>query len=304
MAIQRKIWIAVALLASLAGGYWGLEHHLHRFVRSDRDLLSLLPDREATCFFADLQMLRSTGYLRLFESVKRNPEADYSTFVRETGFDYTKHLDALAGLSDGREFLFALRGRFDWSKLRRYAEAHGGDCPGAVCKVPTSKPGRWASFRSIQPDVMALAVGADTAAAEFIRPSGRVVPWLSDAPVWIRPSRGLLEKPAELPVAIRIFAISLQSSDSVVLSLRPSARHGAAFELQLDAHFANSPTAETASKQLEIDTKMLKIALAREGQPIGAADLTGLLTSGSFEVVHSRVIGAWPVPRDLLASLQ
>jgi hypothetical protein len=72
----------------------------------------------------------------------------------------------------------------------------------------------------------------------------------------------------------------------------------------LDAVCPNKVTADTIRNQLELQTKLLKLELARERQQPNPADLTGLLTAGSFQVVNRHVIGTWPVRNELLKTLQ
>ena len=62
------------------------------------------------------------------------------------------------------------------------------------------------------------------------------------------------------------------------------AEHGnEAFTVQLQAVFPNAPSADTTCKQLQIQTRMLRLELARENQQPNPADLTGLLMSGTFQ---------------------
>lgn len=110
--------------------------------------------------------------------------------------------------------------------------------------------------------------------------------------------------PASLPVALRIFAISLGSADSVVLALRSSEAEETRFAITIDALFRNEPTAQTAKKQLEIDTSMLRIELMRERRQPDPGNLSWLLTSGTFQVTGQRLAGAWPVRKELIRSLQ
>lgn len=306
MRAQSKPWLVFALLAvSIAALLWGLEFYRHRFVRSDRDLFRLLPQGDATIFYVNVAALRHAGLLQVFAGTAAAEEADYRNFVRETRLDYRKDIDAIAGAADSRQIFFAIRGRSDWNKLRRYAAAHGGDCMGALCSAPTSKTGRWASFVAIQPDVMGLALSADRTAATAVRPAGHALPEaIPEQPVWARISQSVLKNPASLPVAVRIFAISLQFANPVVLSLGPADEHSKEFKLELDAQCANAAMAETIRNQLEIDTKLLKLELAREHAQPNAADLTGLLTAGTFEVVDKRVIAIWPVRKELLKALE
>jgi hypothetical protein len=49
---------------------------------------------------------------------------------------------------------------------------------------------------------------------------------------------------------------------------------------------------------------MLKLQLAQEHQQPNPADLTGLLTSGSFGAEGKQVSGEWRVSKDLLKTLQ
>jgi hypothetical protein len=103
---------------------------------------------------------------------------------------------------------------------------------------------------------------------------------------------------------MRILAISLQSADSVILSLGPTVDKRAAFAIALEASFSMEPSAETARAQLEIDTKMLKLGLQRAHREPDPADLTGLLAAGTFLRVRKQVTGSWPVRRELLKTLE
>ncbi len=89
-------------------------------------------------------------------STKSSEDAEYRAFVRETDFDYQQDIQALAGATDGAQLFFVVRGSFAWNRLRQYASRHGGGCGDEVCSVPTSRPGRWASFLPIQSNVIGL----------------------------------------------------------------------------------------------------------------------------------------------------
>ncbi len=303
---RSKPWFAIALLAvSIAAALWGIGFYRHRFVRSDRDLFRFLPQGDATIFYVNVKALRRAGVLQMVAGSRGAEEADYLSFVRETKLDYRKDIDAIAGAADGKQILFVVRGRFDWTRLRGFAAAHGGNCAGALCQAPTSRAGTWASFVSIQPDVMGLALSTDRLAAEVVqRPSHALTQAIPAGPVWARVSERVLRNPASLPVSVRLFAISLEFANPVVLSLAPADEHNEEFKLELDAQCTNPAMAETVRSQLELDTKMLKLELAREHAHANPADLTGLLTAGSFQVVDKRVIGTWPVRKELLQALQ
>ncbi len=304
MPSGRKLWLVVAICAAFAVAcFFGIERYRYRFVRSDTDLLAFLPQNDSTVFFVNVGALRESGYLGLIEGAKPNQDREYTQFVRQTGFDYAKDIDTVAGSAAEEQFLFVLRGRFRWSSLRSYVASHGGACHGDLCETPTSTPGREASFRAIQPDVMGLAISADSSAASAIQPhSNQLLP--SPAPVWVRPSQALLKNPAPLPLTLRIFAISLESADSVILALNSSNQSGAAFEIAVDAAFRNASTAESAKTQLAMNTRLLKVEIAKEHKQPEPADLAWLLTSGTFDVSGRQLFGSWPVRKELLGSLK
>jgi hypothetical protein len=89
-----------------------------------------------------------------------------------------------------------------------------------------------------------------------------------------------------------------------VLSVARASGSSEAFTIRLNAEFPNEPSADTTKKQLDIQTRMLKLELAREHQQPNSADLTGLFTAGTFHVADKRVVGDWPVRKELLEALE
>jgi hypothetical protein len=306
MRRRTTLWVVVAILALAGAAILSVvDVHRHRFVRSNIDLVKQLPPGDFTRFYADLSALRKAKLLHLLTGVSPVQENDYQEFVRQTQFDYTRDLDAIAGASDGEQLFFLIRGRFDWDKFKQYAAARGGTCRSQSCAVPTRQSGYWANVVRLQPGVAGLAISANNAAGDTLRrevPQGDT-PVPSD-PVWVSVSKTLLTKPEALPLAMRILAISLQSADRVILSLAPAVDKQSAFAIDLDASFSLEPTAETARAQLEIQTKMLKLGLERAHREPDPADLTGLLTAGTFQRVRKQVTGTWPVRRELLKTLE
>ncbi|MBV9498658.1 MAG: hypothetical protein JO138_04740 [Acidobacteriaceae bacterium] len=306
MRFRLQPWQSLILLAiAIAALLYGIDSYRHRFVRNEGDLLSLLPARTETVFFVDVAALRRAGLLRLLAGAKPAKERDYDTFVQAAGLDYTRDLDSLAGATDTEELFFTLRGRFDWDRLREYVRNHGGSCPSDFCEIATSQPERWASFLRIQPDVIGLAVSRNRRAAEALRPPGKRShqPAVNE-PVWVSVSRGSIRRLSLVP-GIGMFAQALASAEEVVLALtRAQGNEQNALNLLLQAAFADEASAEAARNQLRLDTKLLKLELARERRRPNPGDLTGLLTSGSFEVVNRQVVGVWPIRKELLANLQ
>ena len=284
---------------------FGIHRYRYRFVRSDSDMIALLPRADGTVFFADLSVLRRAGVLQLLAGSKAVEEPDYQVFVRETRFDYARDVQTVAGFADDTRILFAVRGRFDWTGLRHYALTRGGICSNGLCNLPASQPGKWISFLAIQPDVIGLAVARDSTAARLLAPrSNRVLKPIPPQPVWVDLSRGLLRSPTTLPLPARVFAISMQSAERVVLSLDSGVTDGAAFIIRFEAQLPTTATAETIRTQLELQTRALRAELAREHQTPSTADLTGLLVAGTFRVANKRVIGMWPVYNEFLKTLE
>lgn len=303
---MRKPWVALILLAAVIfAAAAGIDFYRHRFVRSDRDLFGFLPQTNATVFFVNVDALRRAGILQLLTGAATAKDADYAAFVRETHFDYTKDIDAIAGSADAKQVCFLVRGRFDWTLLRSHARKHGGTCKDDFCEVPSSTAGRWASFFPVQSDVMALAISGDRAAAQSLRIHDEITRAIPARPLWVSLSQTILKNPPALPIALRIFAVSLQSAESVVLSLGPAAEPGPAlFQLELNAQCANAITAQSMRNQLELETKFLKLAFARQHIPPNGADLGSVLIAGSFRVSGNDVLGEWPIRKELLNSLQ
>ncbi len=188
-------------------------------------MLALLRSENATVFFANVVALRQAGMLTVLTGSKPVTDPEYQDFLRQTHFDYTKDLDEVAGTAGGAGIFFIVRGRFDWRRLRDYVSMHGGTCAGGICNLPTSRPGRWASYREVQPDVMGLALSSDRSAAETLQPRRKRnhSEQAPAEPVWVKVSPNLLRNPADLPEGVRLFAIALQPANSVVLSLARAA---------------------------------------------------------------------------------
>ncbi len=303
--VLKSTAVLIALCAVGAGVWFGFQRYEYRFVRSDADLIKLLPPGDLTTFYINVAALRRGGLLHLFAGMTPASEKDYSDFVGSTHFDYARDMDALAGGFDSSQVFFLIRGRFDWDELRQFAIAHAGTCDDDACRAPGSKPQRWVNFIRIQPDTVAIGISQNATAADLMRPPGRR---LQDSPtgdpVWVSVSPTLIKDPTSLPKPLQIFALSLQPAASVLLSAGQAEHTNEAFTVQLEAAFPNAPSADTTCKQLQIQTRMLKLELAREKREANPADLTGLLTAGTFQVGNTRVFGTWPVRKELLKALE
>jgi hypothetical protein len=280
-----------AVLAALI--LFGIQYYRYRFVRGNSDLVRLLPPGDLTIVYADLGLLRRAQLLGLLSNIKVTTDQEYADFVRQTGFDYTRDLDAIVIGTDGSQTFLIGRGRFAWDKLEGFALSHQGSCNQAGCQAPASTSGRWVNLITVQPDVLAVAISPSPMAGDNLRPPGRrVQEVIPNAPVWAKLSRAMLLNPTALPLPVRIFAISLQSAGSVTISALPD-------RLELQAGFANRATADTAMRQLQMQTQRLTAAIGND-----KASLGGLLTGGNFWVTGSELRGQWPVRPELLRALQ
>jgi hypothetical protein len=144
------VWLIAAaiLICAFAGG--GFLWLRARALRPEA-LLKRLPTRGALVAYVDFDALRKAGVMRLLDGAKTPEDAEYTAFVRQTGFDYKRDLDAaMVSFAPGGKFLL-LRGRFEWSKLKEYAASTEGECDPSVCHMTGSTPERRISFFLLRP---------------------------------------------------------------------------------------------------------------------------------------------------------
>lgn len=304
MKLSGRAWAAIALLVIAGGAVWLAVYQRNRMAAaSPAGMLRRLPPENATVLFVNFDTLRRGGVLKLLASSKTAEEPDYQTFVRATGFDYQKDLDlaAVSFSSDG-EF-FVVKGRFDWPKLRAYAEGQGGGCEGRLCRMQGSTPARRISFMPLQPNLMALAVSTDASAATRLAESATSSVQLLDPPldpVWLSVPAESLKAPGQLPPGAAFFTAALASADKILLSLGPE---GDRLEARLLVTCRTSSDAAALAGQLQHATSLVREMMARENQAPNAKDLSGVLTAGVFEQSGRRVLGRWPLPAAFLESL-
>jgi hypothetical protein len=306
LALRTKNWLplAVLLIGTLAV-FAALDWYQHRFVRCATDLWTLIRGGDATVFDARVELVRRAGMLDIVRGTTGHADPDYTRFVHETEFDYWKDLDAVAGSVSNGVTLLVVKGRFNWDRIRSYVQRQGGECEGNGCQLRGSGSGKWISTVRIQRNVLGIALGSSKSLSNEIHPGQRAITGeLPAHSVWVRLAPSLVKDPFSVPVALRIFLISLQPAQSVMVALGPATAANDAFEIELRAECKSVVAAETVRKQLEIQTRMLQIELAREHAESNPADLTGLLTAGRFDTSGKQVRGEWPVKRQLLAALK
>lgn len=258
-------------------------------------LLARLPTANALVLSIDFEQLRRAGILQLLDGPKAAEDADYRGFVQKTNFNYARDLDlALAAFAPTGKFLL-LAGRFDWRSLRAYAESQGGRCDGDFCRMQGSTPDRRISFFPLQSNLMALAVSPDDSAALRLHTaSDASPPQTPDAPVWLSIPTAMLRSGENLPDGARMFARSVGQAETVTLAFAPEGQRLAA---RLNVLCRNEPDAADVSLQLQRVTSLLREMIARENQKPNPADLSGVLTAGSFRPEGRRVYGYWPIER-------
>lgn len=306
MRLRIQPWLAFVLIAvAVALAVFLVARRRDRFIRTDAEMVALLPHRDFVSGFVHVAVLREAGLLNLIQASKPEQDPAYQSFVRDTGLDYARDIEALAWTGNEAQLFLVVRGTFHWEQLRQYARQHGGTCNDAFCQVPTSRPGKWASFLRVRSNVAGVAVSRDPADVLLLTPRQiDNAPPIPAAPVWATLPHSILAQPKDLPLPVRMLALAVQSAERVTVSAEAGAAAGEAAQLRLEALFPNAAAANSARNQLEIDTNLLKMELGREHQRPSRSDLTGLLANGQFQQATNTVTGTWPVFGELLKQLQ
>lgn len=295
--------LIVALVAVAAIGVFIAIRWTGTGPRDAVGMAAYLPKREAALVFVDVAAVRNSGLLDKLLGSTIGEEAEYKTFVQRTGFDYKRDLDtALMSSASGIHY-FVLKGRFDWNKLRAYATQEGGKCDGDYCHVSGSTPGRIVSFYPITDDVMALASAAtENAARDVSRHPAEKLPFdVPGQPVWLYAPPAVLRDQQKLPSGTRMFLKALEPAEHAVVTVGPAGSD--AFELAMNVTCRTEQEAAVMKAQLEGLTALLSKFIIRENKTPNPADLSGVLTSGTFERDLRHVKGRWPLPKAFLESL-
>lgn len=295
MALKsRRIALIFAVLALVAIVYSMFFWYRSRTL-APAALLARLPSANSLLISIDFRQLRQAGILQLLDKSKSREDPDYVSFVQKTNFNYRVDLDlAVASFAPTGKFLL-LTGRFDWNALRAYAAAQGGRCEAELCRMQGSTPDRRISFFPLRANLMALAVSPDDSAALRLNsPSAPSQPQPPDAPIWVSIPAAMLRSGENLPDGTRAFARSVGQAETVTLSFKPEDHRLAA---RLNVLCRNELDAADVALQLQRVTTVLRDMIAHENQKPNPADLSGVLTAGSFRPEGRRVLGYWPIER-------
>jgi hypothetical protein len=295
-------WHLAALVLILCTGAVWLAHRWRASRRMDATaLVECLPRDRSTHVYIDVDALRRGGLLDLVAGSSAAEEPDYRRFVDQTGFDYRTDLDAVAAGFTGGDVYLALRGRFDWKHLAKYARDQRGKCVNVTCDMPASTPDRHISFYPLESNVLALAVTRLDRDVTMIGPSQWPhPPQLPPEPVWISAPSFAFTDVNNLPAGTHAFLSPLAQAQNIVFAIGPD---GNRLQIRLDVACANPESAAALAAQLTSTTAYLKKMLERDHKTPNAGDLSGVLVAGAFQQKDQRVVGTWPVERAFVEAL-
>jgi hypothetical protein len=294
---QKAALSLVLLTAAVALAWWRISSTFDA-----PRMIAALPSEHAVVFYADVAALRRAGILDLLAGSKSAEDADYRKFVADAGFDYRTDLDAVAAAFVDHGSYLTVRGRFQWTRLRAYAKAQGGDCHDSLCNMPGNSPGRQISFVELQPDILALAVAADPAEVTRITTAQRTpLIALAPEPLWITAPSSELTKPGALSPALLSLIGPVAHAERVTLALGPRDQNA---QLRLSIHCkspndASAITRDLSSAMNALNTRGGPHAARAADQP----DWVALLRLGTVSAKGSEVTGIWPLDRAFLSGL-
>lgn len=144
------------------------------------DLVHQLPAGASAIVFADAARLRASAFAKELAALAPSSEQDpdYTSFVRATGFDYSRDLDraavALWPRTAPTSVVVLAEGRFDRKKIANYALQTGRVVKESgydVYEVPEQGSDRRIRFAFLAPNRLALADGP--ALASLLKPAAK-----------------------------------------------------------------------------------------------------------------------------------
>jgi hypothetical protein len=302
VSYKQRAALLIILIASVCGlAVWGVVQYRYRSLRTPAQWLERLPTQDAAVFYLDFAALRRAGVLQMLAGSQVVEEPEYKVFVMKTEFDYTRDLDTVMACFTPRAKYMVVEGRFDWDSLAAYTKEQGGTCRNMLCRMNGSTPDRKISFFPMRPNLMALAVSKDDSAVADLESDARQRRTLElpDAPVWVSLPSSLL-KGEDLPAGTRMFAHTMENASDVNIAMAPS---GNRFEARLNVQCRDEQQAAALAAQLSSITALLRSMIEREKETPSPRDLSGVLTSGTFNHVGARVFGSWPIERGFVEGL-
>jgi hypothetical protein len=167
---KQRWFIGLAVLVLSTVAFLGYQKWAAPKGALREELLARVPSDASVVIFVDFDELRRAPFIaRLYSwAPKPQSDADYTQFLKDTGFDYERDLDrlAMATRKRGQESIFfaIADGKFDRAKLSAYAskfgalEKNGG---GEIYSVPVGGTSKKISFAFLKNDRMVLTDGPD-----------------------------------------------------------------------------------------------------------------------------------------------
>ncbi len=301
MRIRIQPWWYAALLTAVCAALMFAVYWVRfRSPASPAELTSLLPVKDATVLYIDVDGLRRSGFLNLIAGSKAAEELEYQQFVDQTQFDYKQDLDAVAAAFRKGDSYFALRGRFHWKDLMAYAVQQGGICHNGFCSFAGSTPNRHISFYPIRGNVMGLAISTSADEAAWAIKKGNAPGWTPPAqPVWLVVPAARLNDTESIPEGMRPFASALKGTQEITLSLGPQ-DYRFALKFQVTCDTVASASSLLVDLESASNTVRAELAKDRKSRP---GDLAEILAAGAFRRDDRRVHGEWPIERTTLEAL-
>jgi len=288
--------VAALCGASLGGLVWYRSRAL-----TVANLLRRMPVQDALLVYIDLSELRRSGLQQLLEGSKVGEDPEYKRFVRQTDFDYKQDLDsALVAFAPAGKYML-LRGRFEWSSLKKYVQAQGGTCNNLLCRMTGSLPERHISFLPVQSNLMALAVSDDDSAAlRMTEVASGEDPEIPKAPVWVSIPPSIVRSGTKLPDDAQRFAKSLERAESTTIEFVAEGSHYAA---KLSVRCTNEQDAAALQAELTKATAALLQSLELNHHQPDPLELAGVLSAGTFTSQGRRVFGHWVIEQAFLQNI-
>jgi hypothetical protein len=176
--MQKHRWIVLGIfvVAIVAiAGFYAEKHWRSEISDSRKELLARLPADADAIVYIDATQLHQSEFLQalIAWAAKPNADPDYMQFVKNTGFDYERDLDAvaMATKSDAQASILVAvaKGKFDKKKIAAFAERSGTkEMQGGreIFHVPLSGEKGEISFFFIGSDVIELSNAPSFAASQ------------------------------------------------------------------------------------------------------------------------------------------
>ena len=187
MKKRTGIGLLAVLLVVSVSAFFGYREWSVPYGSAREEALALMPSDASAILFVDFSELRQAAFIAQLYAWAPKPQtdADYAQFVKETGFDYERHVDriAIAILKHGQDSaLFAIvNGKFDRQRISAYALKDGTSAKVGgreIFSVPLNGTAKKISFAFLKNDRIAVTNDEDlTALFNAKKPSDDVSEW-------------------------------------------------------------------------------------------------------------------------------